>query len=1088
MTRSLAVDIFLSLPNFPQLKIEPVQIEGSTALNALYQINITTLIAQNDLNYINTAKLLNSPAHLTISARDIGDTRNSSLTIETLRADSELAPLNQGSFRGLIISFEIGEPIGELIFCSFTLGPSLALLADQRQNRVHLDLDCLSIIKDSFKFGALPADLYRFKAKSANYPNREFTLQYDEALLDFVFRIMEREGLGLYFEPSEAGDCAVICSQIEHYPPITEKGEEVKFTYLTQSSLTPEINLKAIFNLSLELRRVPKKITLKDYNWSQPNRTLETSLEVSPSGQGEVYLYGENFDSDTEGLRLAKIRREEFLAHAQIFQALALAPGLRAGLTFNLTNYPLKNLNVSYLVTKSSFRAARLGSLSGQIGSELGQDEGFSQTIGFIPASTIFRPSRTLAPKKIDSTLTAFIDGPGTGGTPQIDSLGRYKVILPLDVSGRSNGAASSWLRLARPFAGRDYGQHFPLSPGAEVLLTFIDGNPDRPVILTTLPNAEAVNLLNSSSSQLSGLASQGGSALMFSDEEENQKAALTLGSNRGSILLTANSPTNFSVHTDQVNVLTNYSTNMIGGASIEAAGFSNILEANEDKRFDFVTQALASLDVITEATSTAAIPNDKSTAAAPPINEKVAAVSDCLHGLFDDIYGVTIPLKILSNIQSVEPALLPHDNLLNLRAHPGGSRALFQTSEKSPSILTKGLAVLTALNRIVSSSAYVVENTQEILNQNDPNFDKSTTSTPPDPSIKNYKKTAAGISIGANVASILASVLSTATILFMTNKAFGPSKGLTIENLSSYLTLKALTQAGLSGQGPVIIDSLIGSLSDLLRFGVFDNSHPIELLKSETLPPNPNADYQSQKAILILTELAKTCAKEISLIAYKSLIVKARESVFIRAGVRETDIASNLSYEAEVTAIEEGEANFVPDETTPESSINSYYLTKAKFDKHKDSFGVEDNLPKGLILRSEDSNAPIIFQTKEIDSPIGIIQGNNLESEASRSVTLDNSGANLRESADMALTLSKNEQSATLSCANDLGLSLKLNGAKLYAPDSTISLEEGTISIKNSSKISLTVGPTSLEVSPTDIKINGDVFSLEAQIIKMAL
>ena len=76
----------------------------------------------------------------------------------------------------------------------------------------------------------------------------------------------------------------------------------------------------------------------------------------------------------------------------------------------------------------------------------------------------------------------------------EIDDLGRYKVILPFDQSGNAEGKASRWVRMAQPYAGANYGMHFPLHKGAEVLLTFVDGDPDRPIISGSVPNPDTMS------------------------------------------------------------------------------------------------------------------------------------------------------------------------------------------------------------------------------------------------------------------------------------------------------------------------------------------------------------------------------------------------------------------------------------------------------------------------------------------------------------------------------------------------------------------------------------------------------------------
>ena len=87
----------------------------------------------------------------------------------------------------------------------------------------------------------------------------------------------------------------------------------------------------------------------------------------------------------------------------------------------------------------------------------------------------------------------------------ELDGQGRYKVKMPFDLSGRQEGKASHWLRMVQPYAGTDHGMHFPLHKGTEVLLTFVEGDPDRPIIAGAVPNPEKPSVINDEK-QLIGL------------------------------------------------------------------------------------------------------------------------------------------------------------------------------------------------------------------------------------------------------------------------------------------------------------------------------------------------------------------------------------------------------------------------------------------------------------------------------------------------------------------------------------------------------------------------------------------------------
>ncbi len=112
-----------------------------------------------------------------------------------------------------------------------------------------------------------------------------------------------------------------------------------------------------------------------------------------------------------------------------------------------------------------------------------GREVFYRNSFSSIAATVQYRPEQNAQKPRIRGSLTAKIDASGSGEYAELDTEGRYTAILPFDMSGKKNGKASAPIRMAQPYAGTGHGMHFPLHKGTEVLLTFIDGDPDRPII-----------------------------------------------------------------------------------------------------------------------------------------------------------------------------------------------------------------------------------------------------------------------------------------------------------------------------------------------------------------------------------------------------------------------------------------------------------------------------------------------------------------------------------------------------------------------------------------------------------------------------
>ncbi|MCP3889964.1 MAG: hypothetical protein GY702_13995, partial [Desulfobulbaceae bacterium] len=164
------------------------------------------------------------------------------------------------------------------------------------------------------------------------------------------------------------------------------------------------------------------------------------------------------------------------------------------GYTFDLNDHYKDAYNRKYLVSEVTHEGHQTGYLISGLSKALDQrDEAmfYSNNFTAIYSDDQFRAEHLSEKPKISGTINAKIDAAGSGEHAELDEYGRYKVILPFDRSGKSGGKASAFFRMMQPSAGQNQGMHFPLHKGTEVLLTFIDGNPDRPVIAGAMPNPE---------------------------------------------------------------------------------------------------------------------------------------------------------------------------------------------------------------------------------------------------------------------------------------------------------------------------------------------------------------------------------------------------------------------------------------------------------------------------------------------------------------------------------------------------------------------------------------------------------------------
>ena len=440
---------------------EVVRFSGTEAISRPYEFTVTLSAKDAD---IDLKGVLRNPATLTIVR------------------DEEKIPIH-----GVLAAFEQLHEANQRIFYRAVLVPKLWYMGLSRENRLFLDKSVPQMIEEVLKQGGLTTQDYELKT-TRSYPAWEYVCQYRESNLDFISRWMEREGIYYFFKQAEAGEKLVITDSSTVHENI--HGEST-IPYSPAAGLIPE-DEEIVTGFVCRQNVLPKKVIVKDYNYRKPTLEEKAEADVDPNGRQEVYIYGEHFKDPSQGKELASIRAGEFLCRETIYYGEATSPRLAPGFLFQLAKHYRGSSNRRFLVTEVEHRGVGAGVLLSGMSQDQAQGEmepGYSNHFVCIPAEVQFRPERKTPKPRFNGTMNAVVDAAGDGSTAQLDDQGRYKVILPFDLSGRKSGKASRWIRMAQPYSGSDYGTHFPLHKGSEVLLTFIDGDIDRPIISSAAPN-----------------------------------------------------------------------------------------------------------------------------------------------------------------------------------------------------------------------------------------------------------------------------------------------------------------------------------------------------------------------------------------------------------------------------------------------------------------------------------------------------------------------------------------------------------------------------------------------------------------------
>jgi type VI secretion system VgrG family protein len=374
---------------------------------------------------------------------------------------------------------------------------------------VYLDLSAPQILKDVLNEAGLHEGTDYELRLSKKYTPYEYKVQYEETDFQFLSRVMEYEGIFYFFEHTEEGAKVVFVDGNNTFPAL-EGFESLAYDPRGNTD-GPEARITA---LSRTRRTVTGKVTLRDYNYRTPSVQLAANQAVDAAGVGEHVYYGEHFKDFAGGNRVAKLRAQELFAQRETYAGATSVRGLRAGHKFAVEGHFVAAMEQEYVVTDVRHSVQQEG-----ITGAGGRSAGYHNEFSAIPYEVPWRPVRVTPVPRIPGVVHGKVDAPADGvrATP-VDEHGRYKVILPWDLAGAPGGKASRWLRMAQPASGGGYGVQFPLHVGTEVLLVHVNGDPDRPLILSSVPNHETSSPVTSANATQSQIRTRHGITVTFDD------------------------------------------------------------------------------------------------------------------------------------------------------------------------------------------------------------------------------------------------------------------------------------------------------------------------------------------------------------------------------------------------------------------------------------------------------------------------------------------------------------------------------------------------------------------------------------------
>ncbi len=437
-----------SIPGVEQ-KLKVASFTGNEYISMPFRYAIELACEDADLDF---NKCISKPALLTL----IGDHDNIDRYVH-----------------GIVLSICHVRQMQQFAIYHVELVPELKLLTLRLNSRIFQNTTVPDIIQSVLKDAKISTDHYKLSL-SATYEAREYCVQYRETDLQFIERLMAEEGIYYYFEHSKDAHLLIITDNV-HAP----KAIKVPSTLAFHSGAGTVDAEDAVRKFTYAEQIQSGAVMLRDFNFKKPALGLQSQKQAKQFAGLEVYDYPGGYNAPAGGDKYAQVRLEALQAATHQGQGdsncLRLLPGFR----MTLAEHPRKKVNQEYLLTQMTCEGSQP-----QVLEELASGAGtsYNNTFNCIPSGVPYRTPNGSKKPRIEGVQTAIVSGI-SGEEVYVDEFGRVKVQFHWDREGKHDEKSSCWIRVSQLWAGAGWGAMFIPRIGQEVIVDFIEGDPDRPII-----------------------------------------------------------------------------------------------------------------------------------------------------------------------------------------------------------------------------------------------------------------------------------------------------------------------------------------------------------------------------------------------------------------------------------------------------------------------------------------------------------------------------------------------------------------------------------------------------------------------------
>lgn len=355
------------------------------------------------------------------------------------------------------------------------LYPKLWLLNFSGQCRIFQNKSAVEIIKQVLSEHQVN---YSNQVTTCGMQPRIYCVQYNETDFNFINRLMEEEGIFYFFQQNQGNHTLVLADSMEAHSPCPH-APSVSFH---DAAVHDQFMMK-MSSCFITQKIVPQRNTLKSYNYLKPQDPLKASAAGNAhAGGGEIMAYNEIYDEQGRGDGLVKVKNQSEEFPEKMTEGASTVPFFLAGYKFDLKGHPRDDANQAYVLYEVIHEASII-----QKGSE---SHLYKNSYCAFPATVPFKPAQKTLKPRIYGTQTAKVTGK-PGEEIYTEEYGRIKVKFHWDLSEKQDDTTSCWIRVATLWAGQKWGTLFTPRVGQEVVVSFIDGDPDKPLVVGSVYNGE---------------------------------------------------------------------------------------------------------------------------------------------------------------------------------------------------------------------------------------------------------------------------------------------------------------------------------------------------------------------------------------------------------------------------------------------------------------------------------------------------------------------------------------------------------------------------------------------------------------------